>query len=72
MSRPSKVHMGAAKHLLRYLAGTTDFTLVYKKGGFKLTAFTDSNWGNNPDNRKSTSWYIMMFCKDPISFRLGV
>ena len=72
MSRPPKVHMGAAKHLLRYLAGTTDFTLVYKKGGFKLTAFTDSNWGNNPDNRKSTSWYIMMFCKDPISFRLGV
>ena len=31
MSRPAKVHMGAAKHLLRYLAGTTDFTIVYKK-----------------------------------------
>ena len=39
MSRPAKVHMGAAKHLLRYLAGTTDFTIVYKKGGFKLNAF---------------------------------
>ena len=38
MSRPAKIHMGAAKHLLRYLAGTTDFTIVYKKEGFKLTA----------------------------------
>ena len=70
--RPSKVHMGAAKHLLRYLAGTTDFTLVYKKEGFKLTAFSDSNWGNKPVNEKSTSCYIMMFCKAPVSFRSGV
>ena len=36
MSRLAKVHMGAVKHLLRYLAETTDFTIVYKKGGFKL------------------------------------
>ena len=27
-SRPSKVHIGEAKHLLRYMAGATDFTLV--------------------------------------------
>ena len=60
MSRPAKVHMGAAKHLLCCLAGTTDFTIVYKKGGFKLTAFSDSHWGNNPDNGESTSCYIMM------------
>ena len=68
MSRPAKVHMGAAKHLLRYLAGTTDFIIVYKKGGFKLTAFSDSNWGNNPDNGKSTSCYIMMLSRAPVSF----
>ena len=60
MLRPAKVHMGAAKHLLRYLAGTADFTIVYKKRGFKLTAFWDSNWGNNPDNGKSNSCYIMI------------
>ena len=53
MPRRSKVHMGAAKHLVRYLAGTTDSTLVYKRGGFKLTAFSNSN--NNPENGKSTS-----------------
>ena len=47
-SRPAKVHIGVAKHLLRYLAGTTNFTIVYKLGGFKLTAFSDSNWGKIP------------------------
>ena len=72
MSRPVNVHMGVAKHLLRYLAGTTDFTIVYKKGGFKLADFSDSNWGNNPDNGKSTSCYIMMLSRAPVSFKSGV
>ena len=72
MSRPAKVHMGAAKHLLRYLAGTTEFTIVYKKGGFKLTAFSDSNWGKNSDNGKSTPCYIIMLSRALLSFKSGV
>lgn len=72
MSNPSKVHMVAAKHILRYLAGSTNFTIVYKKGGFKLTAFSDANWANNPDNGKSTSCYIMMLARAPISFKSGL
>ena len=65
MSGPSKVHMDAAKRLLRYLVETTDSTLVWKKGGFKLTAVSDSNWYNNPDNGKSTSCYIMSSARLP-------
>ena len=61
MCKHSKAHMAAAKHLLRYLAGTTNFAITYKRGGFKLTAFSDVNWGNNPDNGKSTSSYIRFF-----------
>ena len=34
ISKPSKVHMGAAKHLLRYPAGSPDLSVIYKKGGF--------------------------------------
>ena len=45
MSKPAKAHMVAAKHLLRYLAGTVDFAITYKQGGSKLTAFSDANWG---------------------------
>ena len=40
MFKPSKAHMAAAKHLLRYLTGTVDFVITYKQGGFKLTAFS--------------------------------
>ena len=81
LSKPSEVHMGAAKHLLRYLAGTKDFATptgrhqglchTYKRGKFTLDAFSDANWGNNPDNAKSTSCYIVMMCEAPISFKTG-
>ena len=72
VSKPSKAHMGAAKQLLRYLAGTTDFSIVCKRGVFKLSAFSDVNWGNNPDNGKSTSAYLVMLSKAPISFKSGI
>ena len=71
MTKPSKAHMAAAKHLLRYLAGTIDFCSTFKKDDFKLTAFSDSNWGNSPDNAKSTSLYIIMLSKAPVSFKVG-
>ena len=44
MSKPSKAHMATAKHLLRYLAGTVDFAITYKRGGRKVTAFFYANW----------------------------
>ena len=40
--------------------------------GFKLSAFSDANWGNNPDNGKSTSVYLVMLSKAPISFKSGI
>ena len=52
MSKPSKGHMAVAKHLNRYLAGMVDFAITYKQDGFKLTAFSDANCGNNSDNGK--------------------
>ena len=64
--------MAAAKHLLGYLAGTTNFAITYKRRGFKLTAFSDANWGSNPDNGKSTSSYIAFLSDDPVSFKVGL
>ena len=72
VSKPSKARMGAAKHLLRYLDGSADFSITYKQGGFKLTAFSDANRGTNPDNGKSTSSYIIMLSNGPINFKVGI
>ena len=65
-------HMGAVRHLLRYLAGSTGFSIIYKQGGFKLTTFSSANWGTNPDSGKSTSSYIIMLSNGPISFKVGI
>ena len=72
MSKPVKAHMGAAKHLLRYLAEFTDFSIPYKQGGFRLAAFSNANWGNDPDNGRSTSLYIAMLVSAAMSFKVGL
>ena len=43
MPKSSKSHMAVAKHLLGYLAGTMDFAITFKQGGFNLTTFSDAN-----------------------------
>ena len=49
-----------------------NFPITYKRGGFKLTIYTDANWGGNPDNGKSTSAYIVILANGPISFKEGL
>ena len=69
---PSKAHMATAKHLLRYLAGTMDFIITYKKDGLKRMAFLGENWGNNLDNGKSMSSYIVFLSNAPLIFNVGL
>ena len=38
MPKPSKAHMGVAKQLLCYLAGSVNFSTTYNRGGSKLAA----------------------------------
>ena len=56
MVEPRSVHWVAAKHVLRYLAGTVDFFLGYRRSnGIRLVGFTDSDWAGSVADRKSTS-----------------
>ena len=52
-SKPAEIHMTAVKHALRYLRGTTDLPIVYKRGQFRMVSYTDASFGANLDNRKS-------------------
>ena len=71
MSESSEAHMGAAKRLLCYLGGFVNFSTTYKRVGFKLADYLDVNWGNNPDNGRSTSSHIAMLANGPTGFKVG-
>nr|GEW92369.1 uncharacterized mitochondrial protein AtMg00810-like [Tanacetum cinerariifolium] len=56
MHIPIKQHLGAAKRILHYIAGTTNYGIWYTNVlDFKLIGFTNSDWAGCLDTRKSTS-----------------
>jgi hypothetical protein len=53
---PIRVHLMAAKHVMRYLKGTLDYGLCYTRDhDFRLCGYTDSDWAGSVSDRKSTS-----------------
>ena len=58
-SNPGHLHWKVAKCVVRYLKGTWDYCLVLGgKENTKLTNYTDMDWVNDPDGRRSTSGYL--------------
>ncbi|CAM9872590.1 unnamed protein product, partial [Sphacelaria rigidula] len=60
MSKPTSVHMGAVKRILRYLRGTPDIRITYSRNSsFELTGFCYASYGTgNPEKVRSTSGSI--------------
>ncbi|KAJ8630112.1 hypothetical protein MRB53_023435 [Persea americana] len=62
-------HLLAAKRILRYLQGTRDFGLFYKKGEkLELFRFTNSDYAGDQDDRRSTSGYVFMLGTGAVSW----
>ena len=54
--QPRRVHLVAAKHVMRYLKGTIDFGLYYDNSHeYRLYGYTDADWAGSISDRKSTS-----------------
>ena len=51
---PMKGHWIALKHVLRYLKGTLDFELCYRKcdDGLTLIGYSDADWVSSTDDRR--------------------
>ena len=61
MSKPTEMHMQAAKRALRYLKGSVNYGIFYKKGGAEeLLAFTDNDYAGDVEDRRSTSGYVFL------------
>lgn len=69
MEKPTQLHLQLAKRVLRYLQGTTEYGIFYKKGGNEgLIAYTDSYYSGDLDDRKSTSGYVFIFGSGAVSW----
>eukprot|EP00253_Pinus_taeda_P028385 PITA_28385 len=56
MVQPTKIFWKVAKHVLRYLKGTSQYGLRYRQTvGVKLQGLTDADWAGSPPAQKSTS-----------------
>ena len=58
------------KRLLRYLKGTIDYELIYKRnaGALPLICYVDSDWAQDVQDRKSISGYLMKVFGNTVSW----
>ena len=69
MESPTEVHLHAAKRILRYLSGTIDYGLFYKRGVKSgLFGFSDSDYAGDPNDWKSTSGYVFLMGSAAVSW----
>lgn len=69
MSCPTESHWLAAKRILRYLKGTTELGIFYKKNGCtNLVAYTDSDFAGDLDDRRSTSGFAFLLGSGAVSW----
>ena len=55
-ANPRENQLMVVNRIMRYLKGTNDFGLYYKRSEkFELNAYIDADWGGNIDDKKSTS-----------------
>ena len=68
-NNPNPEHWTAVKRVFRYLNGTQDLGIVYKRNAeINLDGYTDADWGSNPVDRKSISGYIFLIGNSPVTW----
>lgn len=67
-SNPGKLHCNLLQRVLRYVAGTLNLGLVFRKDSEDdIVGYSDSDYAGLIDGRKSTGAYVFMFAGGPIS-----
>ena len=72
---PTEVHMRAADRCLRYLAGTIDHGLIYRRTDSAIApsfyGSADADWAGEDDTAKSTSGFAFSGGSGALSWRAG-
>ncbi|KAL5554993.1 hypothetical protein UlMin_037229 [Ulmus minor] len=69
MQQPTTSHWLSVKRILRYLRGTMqDGLLLNPSSNLIIEGFTDANWGTQPDDRCSSSGYLVYLGSNLVSW----
>lgn len=61
IERPTELHQQAMKKIIRYLKGTIELGILYKRGGKEsLIAYFDNDYAGNIEDRKSMLGYVFL------------
>ena len=71
-AKPKLAHWEAAKRVLRYIQATKDMELRFDGTELSMDldfhGYTDAGWSQDPDNSRSTSGFLFMSNRGPISW----
>ena len=69
-SNPGIDHWRVAKKVMRYLQGTKDYMLMYRRAyGLEVIGYSDADFAGCVNSRKSTSGYIFKLADGAVSWR---
>ena len=70
-AQAKRFHLDAARHVLRYLAGTMDLGLKFnrsKSDSLNVEVYSDASWANDLETRRSTSGMVVKFMGNVITW----
>ncbi|KAL5564060.1 hypothetical protein UlMin_033807 [Ulmus minor] len=68
MQNPLHNYWKVVKRILRYLKGTMDESILLRRSkNLALIGYCDADWGNDLDNRRSTTYYCIYFGNNILS-----
>ena len=69
MVKPTKIYWKAGKHVLRYLRGTSEYGLWYRKiDRVNFHGFTDVDWAGTSTNKNRTSGGVFSIGSTSVSW----
>jgi hypothetical protein len=68
LSKPTKNNWIGVKRIFRYLKGTLNYGLVYKKKSYSLIGYSDASHADDDEDRKSSYGYVFLINGGAISW----
>ncbi|KAE8697637.1 putative tRNA ligase [Hibiscus syriacus] len=68
MANPGKEHWNTVKRILRYIKGTSNVALCYRRSNLLINGYVDSDYAGDLDKSKSTTGYVFKVAGGAVSW----